>query len=803
MMSDLKQVLRSLARRPGYSVVVLATLALVIGGNTSIFSLLNGVLLQPLGYADPEELVMLWENHREQGLEQEEVSAATYIDWRERSRTFEAIAAYRYRGHTLSGSAEPERIESLEVSPSLFRVLGTGARLGRTFTDDEERPGNERLVILSYGSWTNRFGSDPTIIDSTLRLDGEPYTVVGVMPIGFQFPPGDSDTDLWVPLTLDFEALQSRPHRFYGAIGRLAPGVSFEQATSEMDTIGRQIAEENPDSNKGWGVTLVPAHQQLVGDMGPTLWVLFGAGSLVLLIGCANVANIVLTRSTESAKDYAIRSAFGARRGAILRLSLLESLVLAVGGGMLGLLVAYWGVGLLRSVVPASVPRSNEIGIDLMVAVFTGVISIASGMVFGLVPAIRMMRMDLIEVLQGEGRGASIGRRARWLSNLLVAGEVALALVLLVGAGLLITSFLRLINLDPGFRKSEVTSVALTLPESRYPEMEQQKAFYSELIERVKTLPGVEAAGAVSALPMSAVGTEFDMPFTVEGQEVSSPTERPRAAYRAVLPGYFRAMRIPLIQGRLFDGFDTREGRKVMLINESLARRYFAEIDPLGRSATMPMLGKLEIVGVVGDVLHDGLQANAAPEVYVPFQLLPLREMHVVVHTLDESNRMAAAVKGEISQIDPEQPVTGIFTIEELLSTSVVQPRFNMALVLGLAFCAVVLAAVGIYGVVSYNVAQRTREIGLRMALGAQAGDTLRLILSQTAKVVLVGVIIGLAGAVGSVRLIQSLLFGVSATDPTTYIVAVVTVIVAGLVAPLAPAIRAARVDPVVALRDE
>ncbi len=805
MLGDFRSAFRSLVRRPGYTVVIVATLAVVVGCNTAIFTLLNTVLIQPLAYANPDKLVSVFENNRPQGLEQVVVSAPTYLDWRERSRSFSEMAAFRYVGHTLSNTdSEPERIVSLEVSPALFRVLGVSPIIGRAFVDEEETPGSSPVVMLSYASWATRFGRDPNIIDTSIRLDGNPYTVVGVMPAGFEFPPSDADAEAWLPVQMLTPGQRPRVHRMFNVIGLLADGTTVDQARQELETISLDIARENPDSHTGWGATLVATHEQLVGDIRTTLWMLFGAVTLVLLIGCVNVANLVLARSAESTREYAIRSAFGARAFTLLRLSMAEGTLLAAGGAVTGLAVAYWGVTGLRQLVPASVPRTNEIQMDMTVLAFTGLISIVAGMIFGFVPALRTMRPNLAEVLQGSVRGASVGRGVRKLSDAMVAAEVALAVILLVGAGLMVGSLLHLIDTDPGFRKSNVVSTVVSLPRTRYPGREPQKQFFTELVERLGALPDVQSAGAVSALPMSAVGTDFNLPFTPPGQEIASPSERPRAGTRIVMPGYFKTMGIPLIEGRILDEFDGQEdGRRGTVINETMARLYFRDVEPIGQILAVPMMGDLEIVGIVGDVLHEGLQAEAGPELFVPFAVFPQAEMHVVSHTLSDPTQMVAAVRSEILEIDPEQPITEASSIERMLSTSIAQLRFNMALLIGLAFCAVLLAAVGIYAVVSYAVARRTMEIGVRMALGAGRRQTLRMIIGEALRVVAVGAVIGLVGAFLLVRLIQSLFFGMQVTDPGTYIASLFVVLSIGIMASIVPALRATRVDPVVALRED
>ena len=803
MLRDLREALRSVIATPGPTIVIIVTLALAIGANTAIFSVLNAVLLRPLGYPEPDRLVMLWAENTRQDIERSEVSTADYLDWRERSESFGGmIAAYRHLGFTLTGIDQPERLDSVQASPVLFRLLGVDPELGRVFSEADETPGNEHLVILSHAAWTRRFGNDRSIIERTIELDAEPYTVVGVMPEGFEFPPGEPDVEIWSPLTLSRESLLTRPHRQYNTVGRLAEGVTLGSAGEEMDAIAAQIAQQYPDSNEGWGVEIVSAHEQLVGDIGATLWILFGAVALVLLIGCVNVANLLITRSTEAAKDFVIRAALGASRLALMRRSLAESLVLALAGGVAGTIVAYWGVALLRQVIPSTVPRLNQVGIDANVLLFTGALTVASALVFGLVPAVRVMSPNLAEVLKSGGRGASASK-SRWLSDLMVVFEVALALVLLAGAGLMVRSYIRLSDVDPGFRKENVVSVAIALPPSRYSEGDLRRRFFADLVDRVRQIPGIEAASAVSALPMSDVGVSFEMPFTVEGLETRSPTERPRGDYRGVFPGYFKTLAIPLIQGRVFSDFDGRDGFPMAIVNQSLADRYFADVDPIGKMVSMPMAGSLQIVGVVGDIRHGGLQSEARPEWFVPYSQLPLSEMHVVAYSFDEPARVAGAILQQMWQIDAQIAPTEIATLSDRLWESVAQPRFNTALRVGLAFCAAVLAAVGIYGVVSYSVVQRTSEIGVRMALGADASDTMRLIVRQAMLAVVVGVVLGVAGALGAARFITGLLYGVEPTDPSTYLFVSVIVLGVGLVAAAIPALRATRVDPLVALREE
>jgi len=803
MRQDIREAARSLIANPGFAIVVILTLGLAIGVNSTIFSVLNSVLLRPLEYADPERLVGLWESNTSQGLDRSEVSAATYLDWRQRTRTFDSIGIFRYRGFTLTREGEADRVSSVDVSPVLFRLLGVAPLVGRIFTDDEERPANGRQVILSYGAWMRRFGGDPGVLGKTLRLDDATHTVVGVMPQDFQFPPTDREVEMWSPLTLDLTALASRPHRMYQAIGRLTSGATIDQARQDMAVVATGIARENPDTQDGWGVTIVPAHEQVVGKIGETLWILFGAVVLVLVIACANIANLLLARSARAARDFAVRSAFGASGWVLLRRSLVESTLLTLSGGAVGLLVAWWGIGALRPLIPPSVPRADSIGLDLPVLVFTAVATMASGLIFGLVPAWRAMRPNLMDIFQESSRGSTASRATRRLPDLMVVAEVALALMLLVSAGLLIRSFISLTSIDPGYRTSGIVATHIVLP-ARYAGPAPKRQFFSDLLDRVQRIPGVDRATAVSALPMSPLGVQFDLPFTVDGLSAAAPSERPRARYRAVMPLYFQTMGIALKKGRVFDAFDGREGGpKAAIVNESVVRRYFGSADPIDKLVRMPMAGDLHIVGVVADIRHDGLQASAEAEVFVPYSQFPLSQMQVVVSTALDSGTIARGVKTQLAVLDPSLPIAKVSTIEELVSASIAQPRFNMTLLAALALCAALLAAVGVYGVVSYSVTRRTAEIGVRMALGADAERTFRLVVGGALKVVLVGVALGLGGAAAAGRSLRNILFGVPPLDILTFVASGLVIVAIGLIAASVPALRAARIDPVGALRQE
>jgi putative ABC transport system permease protein len=805
MMSDLRQAFRGLVSQPGFAAVVIFTLALAIGVNSTIFSVVNGVLLRPLDYADPDRLVVLWESNPQAGQDHADVSAATYLDWREQTTTFENIGAYRYHGFTLAQGDIVERVSSVDVTPAVFDVLGRGAAIGRTFEQREELPGNEHLAILSHGAWTRRFGEDPNVIGTTVRLDDESYQIVGVMPQDFRFPADDPSVEFWTPLTLDYQALASRPHRMYNTIGRMQPGVTIDDAQADMTRVAADVARANPETQTGWTVDLVPAHEQVTGDIGATIWILFGAVVVVLLIASANVANLLLARSARASKDYALRAAFGAGRATLLRRSVAETGLLVLAGGLAGLAIAYWGSGVVRGLMPANVPRANDIGLDWPVLAFTASVSLGAGVLFGFVPAWRAMRPNVLEVLQENSRGAHGSKLARRLADTMVVAEVALALVLVIGAGLLIRSFVQLTSIDPGFRTEGVTAVHIDLPDTnQYRASVAKSRFFVDLTQQLAEVPGIDGVSAVSALPMSPLGQEFSLDFTVVGLDAVAPAERPRAAYRGVLPDYFKTMGIALLDGRVFNQFDGRgDGQKVAVINETLAERYFPGADPINQIVRMPMAGDLTIAGVVADVRHQGLDAAAEPEIFVPYFQLALSEMQVVVQSDLDSGAVASAVRTQVARLDPGLPIGAVSPIEDLLSTAIAQPKFNMVLLASLALCAALLAAVGVYGVVTYTVARRTSEIGLRMALGADPERTYRFVVLGALKIVGVGVVIGLGGAAAMGRWLESMLFGVPALDPMTYAAAGVALVLIGIAAASLPALRAAQVDPLVALRQD
>lgn len=797
-MHDLRIAFRSLARAPGFAIVVVLTLALGVGINTAIFSLVNGILLRPLPYFEPDRIVTLWESNPQLDIPQDQVAAATFTDWVVRSRSFDALGAYGIRSYLLGGTDEPQQIAGARLTPSVFDVVQVQPDLGRVFAAEESQPGNEFVAILSHAMWARQFGSDPGVLGRSLILDDAPHTIVGVMPRSFEFPPGAPEVDVWTPLTISAQMVTVRAMRVYYVVGRLAPDVSVNQAREEMAGIGLGIATENPESNRGWGVDVTPALDQVIGDAPLLLAVLAGASALVLLIACVNIANLLLVRSSRRKKEFAIRAALGAGRRRLLKQSIVESFALTVTGGLAGVGLGVVGVTALKRVLPPDLPRLDQVGVDGSVLLLAAALSVGAGVVFGLVPALRAMRPDLSEVLQEEGRGGSGGPGAHRLLNGLVAAQVALAFILLLGAGVMVRSLVNLLNVDPGFRTEGVLSVAVSLPRNKYPDRQAQVVFYNELVDRVATIGGVAQASMVSALPMSTLGNDFDLPIEIFGRDAPTQAERPRAGYRAVMPGYFEALDIPLSRGRLFDRFDREEARPVMVINETAERLLFSGEDPLGKLVGVPMAGRIEIVGVVGDVHHNGLDADVIPELFVSYMNFPLRDTHLVLRLDDTSEigTVAGSIRRAINGLDPALPITRMATLEELVAESLTQPRFNMALLMSFALCAAALAGVGIYGVVSYSVVQRSREIGIRMALGADRTRTFRLVVGQTLTFVAMGGAVGIVGSLAAGRLVRGLLFGISPLDPLTLLGVALALTVLGVGAASVPAMRATRITP-------
>jgi putative ABC transport system permease protein len=806
---DLRYGARMLLKKPGFTAIAVITLALGIGANTAIFSVVNAVLLRPLPYTDPDRLAQVWQTFPQLGLNQVTVSAPEFLDYRDQSHVFERMAAFRAQGFTLTNGSEPERIFGVRVSADLFPLLGVAPAIGRAFIPEEDQPGSPRAVVLSHGAWQRRFGSDAAVIGKLLTLDGESFTIVGVMPSGFQFPPQSLQNELWTNVPFDANDLNRRGWRPLGMIARLKSGVSMDQANAELKTIAGRF----PVSGSVPSAYAVSLHEQVVGRVRRALLVLFGAVSFVLLIACANVANLMLSHAAARQREMAIRAAVGASRARLIRQLFIESMPLALLGGGVGLLLSVWIVEMLVSVNPDNIPRTNEIGVDLRVLGFTLFVSLLTGIVFALAPAWQTSKLDLNESLKEGGRGTSVSFRRFSLRSLLLVSEVALSLMLLIGAGLMTNSFARLLRVDPGFDPRGVLTMQVALPQSKYSETNQRAFFFEQALERIRRLPGVQYAGMTSALPL---GGNPDFGFTIEGRTPNAQGDVPQTGWRAISPEYLQTMGIPLRRGRHFNEQDHEKAAGVAIINETMARRFWPDEEPLGKRIKLGGPQRpypwMTIVGVVGDVKHDGLDAPVGPEMYMPYAQTPFLQMpaglrfppmSLVARSSSYHGSLAAAARAEIKALDKDQPITNIMTLDQLLANSISQPRFYLLLLAFFASIALVLAAIGVYGVVSYTVKQRTHEIGVRMAFGAQAGDALRLIIKHGMKLTLIGALIGLAGALALTRLIKTLLFDVSATDPLTFIVIALLLIGVALLACYIPARRATKVDPMIALRCE
>jgi putative ABC transport system permease protein len=809
--NDVRYGVRMLLQNPASTLVALVALSLGIGANSAIFSVVNGVLLRPLPYPDPERLVVVWETKLSIGKKQELVSPVQFRAWSNENRVFDGMAAWRQEPRVLTGGELPERVETVLISAGGLEMLGVKPALGRTFSPEENQPGHNLAAILSYGLWQRRFGGDRAVLGKAVTLDGIGYTVVGVTPPDFRLL--DVPAGLWIPYTLDSKELdpRNRAVRTLRVVARLKPGATLGQARAEMRSISRRLELADPDANTGYSASVVPLRDQLVGDIRTTLWMLLGAVLFVLLIACANVANLLLARAGAREREIALRAALGANPARLLRQLLTESLLLALAGGLLGLLLAAWSISLLRQLGPATLPRLKEISVDWRVLGFTLLVAAATGIIFGLAPALASLRTDLNFVLRSAGRLASAGPAAARFRDLLVVAELAACVVLLTGAGLLIRSFARLESVNPGFRPDHVLTMQVSLPESRYSDF-NVGLFYKQLLERLRVLPGVQFAAITRKAPLSG-GDDTSLNFIIENRPViERSADQPRAQYRAVSAEYFDALGIPLIRGRHFDRTDAENTPGVVLINETLARTYFGGDDAVGQriQSGLPGSAWCTIVGIVRDVKHQGLDAQDKPETYYHYLQVPPAwmsfvegAMTVVLRTGPEPDSLAAAARGEVGKMDPSLAVFDVRSMESLLNSSLAQPRFRTTLLGVFAGLALLLAAVGLYGVIAYSVARRTNELGVRMAMGAQRNDVLMLVLGQGAKLAIFGIAIGLAVAFAAMRVISKLLFGVNAADPLTFAATALLILAVAFGASLVPAWRAIKVDPVVALRYE
>ena len=808
LFQDLRFGVRMLLKHKGFTVVAVLTLALGIGANTAIFSVVDTVLLRPLPFQEAERLMTLGAVDLRQSGGLDSVSYPNFVDWRAQSGSFERLAAFRTRSFTLTGSDEPARLNGVVASAELFTLLGVAPSLGRSFRTEEDNAGAS-VVILSHGLWRRRFNSDPQVIGRNVTLDNRSFTVVGVAPAGFQFPVDEEPVDLWTTIAHDKTGndpmTAQRGSGYLRVIGLLKPGVSGTQAQAEMDGIARRLEQEYPDDNAHQGARLVPAYEQLVGDVRRPLLIIFGAVSCVLLIACANVANLHLARATARRREIALRAALGASRGRVIRQLLTESVLLALAGSLCGWLLAWSCMESLLSLSPENIPRLQDVRLDGRVFGFTLLVSLLTAGVFGLAPALQAAKTELTETLKEGGRSGEGARGAR-LRGALIIAEVAVALVLMAGAGLLLNSFWRLLQVNPGFDPRQTLTFRLSLPASKYSDS-HAAAFFERLQARLQNLPGVRGASVTFALPFGK--GNIDTALDIEGRPVA-PGDRPHVECQSVLPDYFRTLGIRLIKGRDFNARDDLNARHVAIINEALARRFFPNEDPIGKRIRPGITTEpgdaptREIIGVVSDVRYLSLTADVPPEIYMPYPQFTISNwMRIALRTDADPRSLISAARAEVQALDKELPVFEVKTLNEYVSGAVAHPRFNAILLLLLADVALLLTAVGLYGVISYSVTQRTREIGVRRALGAQTRDVLKLVVKQGMTLTLIGVLLGLGGALTLTRLLQTLLFGVSANDPLTFTAITLLLTFVTLLACWIPARRAAKVDPITALRSE
>ncbi len=799
LLSDLRHALRQLLKQPGFAAVAIATLALGIGANTAIFSVVNGVLLRPLPVDNPDRIVMVWESNLSRGWPRFSASPANYMDWVEQNDVFDHVGAYAGASVTLTGDGAAERLTGTYAWASVFSAFDAKPLMGRTFAPEENQVGNDGVAVISHRLWQSRFGGDPEILGRTITLNGNPIEVIGILPSDFGFR---SQTDVWLPLVFSFDISQARAAKYLTVVARLKEDVSFEVADARMKDLAHALELQYPASNEGWSIQLVRLIDQAVGNVRPALMVLLGAVGVVLLIACANVANLLLARASARQQEMAVRAALGAGRGRLVRQLLTESVVLAVVGGVAGLGLAVFGLKVILALNPGTLPRAEGIGVDLPVLLFTFAVSVVTGGLFGLVPALQGSRADLHQALAAGGAraGRSRGQRAR---NALLVSQIAMALVLVTASGLLMRSFRGLQNIDPGFISENIVTMRVNPPAARYPQTQHIASFYDRLVERLKAVPGVEAAGVTTNLPLFG---SINFTFTVDGRpppRVSS--EAPTGNMRIVTVEYLRTMGIPIVRGRRFTAIDHANAPSVVVVNESLVRTYFPDEDPLGQSITVGSGNAncpCEIVGVVRDVKQQGIADDLQPGYYLPASQASWRSRVIVARASVDAGAAIAAMREAVAEIDPDLAVYQVQTMTERLADAVAQPRFNTVMFGIFALVALVLAMVGVYGVTSYGVSQRVHELGVRIALGAGSTTITWLVVGRALALAGMGVGVGLAVAVGATRFIGSMLFEVSPFDVATFgTVAIGLAAVAALAAYL-PARRAAKLDPVTVLRE-
>ncbi len=800
---DLKVGLVTLVKRPAFATVVMLALAIGIGANTAIFSVAQALLLKPLPYGDQDRLVWIREINIRAGVQDETVSPTNFIDWRDRNESFTDMAAVTGGFATVTTSGEPERLFVSFVTTNYLSVLGARTQIGRTFLPDEADPSKNRVVILSARYWERELGSNPDVLGTSVTLNGNPYTVIGVLPTSFlNARPDYKPPEIWMPLSLNYNN-SARRRDYLSIIARLKPGITIDHARADMNRIEDALGQQFPDTNEGWSTTIIPLREVFVGEIRPAINALGGAVCFLLLIACANVSNLLLARGAARQKEIAIRMALGARRVKIVQQLMCESMLLALFGGGLGVLLSYFGLKLLVRFGPDSIPRFQEIGINLRVLGFTLGVSILSGVLFGLIPAVQASREELSSALKEAKGHKSESLRNKALPYTIATAEVALSLMLLVGAGLLVRSFLSLQNINLGFKPDRTFMAMFALPPSKYGEPFQVSAFYRELLSRVGALPGVQTAAAISEPPL--IGGNALVSFELPEQAQGSSDRKPDADFHTASPGYFEAIGCSVLSGRSFRDYDSEQSERVVMINRAMAERYWPRQEPLGRQLNIPGFGKesWQIVGIVDDIRNDSFAAAPYPQIYVSYTQMPARSMFLIARAKNDPMSLLPGVKVIVREMDKDQPLSNISTMDEWVAQGIARPRFNTALMLLLAIIAVGLASLGIYAVISFFAVQRTHEVGIRMALGASQRNILWLIIRQGMIVALMGVPIGLFGSLALTRFLSSLLFGVVPTDSLTFAAGSILVVLVVLIASYVPALRASRIDPAVSLRAE
>jgi putative ABC transport system permease protein len=803
LFSDFRYAVRSLIKRPGFTAIAVITLALGIGANSAIFSAINALLLKPLPIPDQDRVVAIWDKDPSHGIEHNEVAFANYLDWRAQNHSFDQLALERWWSTNLSGGDIPERIQGFLVTTNFFDVVRVKPASGRNFSEDENQPGKDRVAIIAYSLWQRRFGSDPAIVNKTIMTNGIPRTIIGVLPEGFNYPKG---AEIYSPIAMTPELIKSRRNHSYYVIGRLKDGVNLQSAQADIDTITARLAAQYPDSNVGLGATVYPIVADTTRIYSRAMWIMMAAVGFVLLIACANVANLTLARAGGRQKEIALRAALGASRWRIVRQMLVECVIVALLGGAAGIVVALWGIDLLRTANPGEAAKYADgwknFGINYQVLLFTLGLSLLSGLIFGLAPAWQISKPNLNDALKEGGRQAGAGSHR--LRNLLVVSEVALSLMLLIGAGLFIRSFTALLKADPGFNPEGIITANINLPVAKYKEESQRGAFYADLVQRVKSLPGVQNAAAVNYIPLG--GANSSDVFLVEGEPEPPPGQENVGRYRVCTPDYFQTMGMTILKGRGFTAQDKAGSLPVVIVNETLARKYWPNGEALGKrirfEGPIERAPWMQIVGIAQDVKHE-LNLPVTPEYYLPHSQDSWNAMVLVARTSVDPSSMAAPIRQQVSAIDKDQPVFDVKTMNDVRAISISVYSIGSATMTIFAALALLLAAVGIYGVMAFTVSQRTQEIGIRMALGAQALDVLKLVLRNGMLLAAIGALIGLAGAFAITRFMSSLLFGVSPTDILTFALVTAGLLLVALCACYLPARRATKVDPLVALRYE